>query len=73
MIDDGLHAPNANLYSLKFFLDKLKIGGFAVIEDIHPNSCKEIWNIMTALLPVNFNGALIKTKCAYVYVVKRIS
>ncbi len=72
MIDDGLHAPNANLHSLKFFLNKLKIGGYAVIEDISVNS-KEIWNLTTALLPLNFNGALIKTKLTYVYIVKRIS
>tara|TARA_B100001989_G_C24539211_1_gene466497 strand:- start:1277 stop:2131 length:855 start_codon:yes stop_codon:yes gene_type:complete len=73
MIDDGLHAPNANLHSLRFFLNKLKIGGYAVIEDIHPDSCKEIWDITSALLPFNFNGALIKTRSAYAYVVKRTS
>lgn len=72
MIDDGLHAPNANLYSLKFFLNKLKIGGYAVIEDIGFDS-KEIWELTTAILPSNFNGALINTKSALVYVVKRIS
>ena len=72
MIDDGLHAPNANLHSLKFFLNKIKIGGYAVIEDIGIKS-KEIWMLTSALLPSNFNGALIKTKLAYVYVVKRIS
>tara|TARA_B100000161_G_scaffold215699_1_gene160620 strand:- start:13 stop:855 length:843 start_codon:yes stop_codon:yes gene_type:complete len=72
MIDDGLHAPNANLHSLNFFLSKIKIGGYAVIEDISSNS-KEIWKLTSALLPLNFNGALIKTKLTYVYVVKRIS
>ena len=72
MIDDGLHAPNANLNSLKFFLNKIKIGGYAVIEDINVES-KEIWKLTSALLPSNFNGALIQVKGAYVYVVKRIS
>ena len=72
MIDDGLHSPNANLHSLKFFLDKIKIGGYAVIEDISKES-KEIWDITTSLLPPNFKGALIKTKSAYVFLVERIS
>jgi hypothetical protein len=27
MLDDGLHCPDANLQSLKFFLRKIKIGG----------------------------------------------
>lgn len=72
MIDDGLHSPNANLHSLKFFIKRLKIGGYAVIEDISIHS-KGIWDITTALLPSNFNGALIKTKSAYIYLVKRIS
>ena len=34
MIDDGLHSPNANLHSLKF-LPLLKVGGYAVIEDVN--------------------------------------
>ena len=72
MIDDGLHAPNANLHSLKFFLNKLRIGGYAVIEDISFES-KDVWFLTTELLPSNFIGAFIKTKSAYVYVVKRIS
>ena len=72
MIDDGLHAPNANLHSLKFFLNKIKIGGYAVIEDISSES-REIWELTTALLPSDFSGALIKSKSSYIYVVKRIS
>ena len=31
MIDDGLNAPNANLYSFNFFISKIKICGYAVI------------------------------------------
>jgi hypothetical protein len=72
MIDDGLHSPNANLHSLNFFIHKLKIGGYAVIEDIHKNH-KEIWNTLTCLLPTDYHGALIKTNVAFVYIVKRIA
>ena len=50
MIDDGLHSPNIKLHSLKFFLNKIKIGGYAVIEDINFQS-KEIWKLTSALLP----------------------
>lgn len=72
MIDDGLHAPNANLHSLNFFISKIKIGGYAVIEDIDINA-KQIWNLTTNLLPSNFLSAFIKTKSDYVFIVKRIS
>lgn len=72
MIDDGLHSPNANLHSLKFFITKIKIGGYAVIEDIDLKT-KQIWNLVSTLLPPNFNSAFLKTKSAYVFVVKRIS
>ena len=72
MIDDGLHSPNANLHSLNFFINKIKIGGYAVIEDIDINT-KQIWDLTSTLLPSNFLSAFIKTKSAYVYIVKRIS
>ena len=72
MIDDGLHSPNANLHSLKFFLSRIKVNGYAVIEDINPLSVK-LWVIVTALLSEKYCGALVKTKVSYVYIVKRIS
>ena len=72
MIDDGLHSPNANLHSLNFFIPRLKVNGYAVIEDINPLTVK-LWLIVTALLAENYCGALVKTKGAYIYVVKRVN
>jgi len=71
MIDDGLHSPNANLHSLNFFLPRLKVGGFAVIEDIN-GLTKDMWKIVSALLPVTFKSAFIQTKAASVFVVQRV-
>jgi len=50
MIDDGLHSPNANLHSLEFFLPKLRIGGWAIIEDIGV-AAQPLWEIVGAALP----------------------
>lgn len=72
MIDDGLHAPNANLHSLNFFLPRIKIGGYAIIEDVNIRT-KDIWNIVSTILPNNYESAFIETKAACVFVVKRIS
>lgn len=71
MIDDGLHAPNANLHSLAFFIPRLKIGGFAIVEDIDPGT-SDIWSVVGGLLPDNFVSAFIQTKAAHVFVVKRL-
>mgnify|MGYP001484232284 CR=1 FL=1 len=72
MIDDGLHSPNANLHSLKFFLPRLKVGGYAVVEDIDPEK-ENMWAIVTSLLPNNYHASFIRTKASNVYVVKRLS
>ena len=50
IIDDGLHAPNANLAALMFGLPKLKPGGVFVVEDIHPSHIP-VWQTVAALLP----------------------
>ena len=70
MIDDGLHSPNANIHSLTFFLQKLKVGGYAVIEDI-PTNALDVWMVVSVILPDNFNCQIIQTKAAYMFVVCR--
>lgn len=72
MIDDGLHAPNANLNSMLLFMQKLKIGGYGVIEDINPLT-ESLWKICSSLLYPSFYSAFIKTKSSYVFVFKRIN
>ena len=71
MIDDGLHSPNANLHSLQFFMSHLKIGGYAVIEDIN-EATKPIWKVVSQLIEPNYKSCFIKTKSAAVFVLKRL-
>ena len=52
VIDDGLHAPNANIATLAFALHILKPNGWLVIEDIKTESLP-IWETVSALLPVD--------------------
>jgi len=70
MIDDGLHSPNANLHSLYFFMSHLRIGGYAVIEDINPLT-ENLWKVVSSLIEPNFKSAFISTKASSIYVVQR--
>jgi hypothetical protein len=70
MIDDGLHSLSANLNSIKFFMDKVKIGGYIVIEDIKENN-KDVWLIVNRLIMPKFTSAIYKTKSAYVFIARR--
>jgi len=72
MIDDGLHSPNANLHSLYFFIKKLRVGGYGVIEDISPLT-QNLWKIVTDLLKENFLSALIETKNSSIFIIKRVN
>lgn len=70
MIDDGLHAPNANLHSLHFFLQNIKVGGFAVIEDVN-RLTKPVWEVVGHLIQPSYLTAFIETKSACMFVVQR--
>jgi hypothetical protein len=59
VIDDGLHAPNANILSLFYGLTKIKIGGWVVIEDIGFNSIP-LWPVINQLIPINFKSYLLE-------------
>lgn len=72
MIDDGLHAPVANLNSLGFFLPRLRVGGWAVVEDVNPLT-SDIWRLVTALIEPRYSGSLIATQSASVFVAQRLS
>jgi len=60
IIDDGLHAPNANLATLAFGLTRVRKGGWVVVEDISPTA-KEIWDVAAALLPDGCQSYLVRT------------
>jgi hypothetical protein len=70
MIDDGLHSPNANLHSLFFFLQNIRVGGYAVVEDINILT-KPIWEIVSQLIEPNYSSAFIQTKSACMFIVMR--
>ncbi|MBV8135012.1 MAG: hypothetical protein JO121_05110 [Deltaproteobacteria bacterium] len=53
IIDDGLHSPNANINTVLFGLQRIRIGGWLVVEDIAPNAIP-VWELVAALLPANY-------------------
>jgi SAM-dependent methyltransferase len=69
VIDDGLHAPNANLATLAFALRKLKPGGHVVIEDIDARSLA-VWKLVGTILPRPYNASLFAAKGGNVFVVR---
>lgn len=58
VIDDGLHSPDANIETLKFGLQKVKVGGWVVIEDIG-REARPIWEVVSGLLPKIYESYLI--------------
>jgi hypothetical protein len=72
MIDDGLHSVNANIRSLLFFLEKIKVGGFAVVEDIG-ESALPLWELVGSMLDEKFESFIYTTSKSQVFVVKKIS
>jgi SAM-dependent methyltransferase len=70
VVDDGLHAPNANLAVLAFALNRLKNHGWLVIEDI-PERAVPFWEVVAALLPDRFTSKLLRAQGALVFTVQR--
>lgn len=71
IIDDGLHAPNANLNTLAMGLTTISNNGAIVIEDIPPRAA-EFWAVVAELLaPTSYECILIKMRISYVFVVVR--
>ena len=69
LIDDGLHAPNANMAVLANAFDKIRAGGWLVIEDISPEALP-IWSVTSALLPPQYTSYLIEAKGGMVFAVR---
>ena len=68
IIDDGLHAPNANLSVLLFSLRKL--GGWFIVEDIAP-AALPIWQVIDALMPDGFETSILETGQCLMYVARK--
>jgi SAM-dependent methyltransferase len=69
IIDDGLHAPNANIAVLLFSLSKLRPGGWVVIEDI-AEEASTLWKIVARLIPEVYETHLISAKGGLVFAVQ---
>ena len=70
IIDDGLHSSAANLRTLFYALPKIKKGGWIVIEDIVAEAIP-LWQVVQALLPAEYSGAIYKTKEVMLFAVER--
>lgn len=70
MIDDGLHLPTANLNSLSFFLSRLRLGGFAIIEDV-PVTAEDLWHLVANMLPQSYEACIVRSGPSLLFVVER--
>lgn len=70
IIDDGLHAPNANVSTLTFALQRLKVRGWFVVEDISA-AAVPLWSVVSALLPANYESRLIDANGVFLFLVQR--
>ena len=70
VIDDGLHAPNANLATLIFGLPRLKPGGWLVVEDIKPIAVP-FWQVVAAFLPERYRPCIVSSDRDILFVVER--
>jgi len=69
IVDDGLHAVDANVQTLSFALQRLKPLGWVVIEDIAIAS-QPLWQLVAALLPSTFQSAFIIAKNGCLFAVQ---
>jgi hypothetical protein len=72
VIDDGLHAPSANISVLIYAINRLKVGGWFVVEDIRREALP-IWQIVAALTPTNYRVYLITGMSAFMFAIERLS
>lgn len=69
LIDDGLHAVNANLRSLLFGLDVVRPGGHVVIEDI-PDRLGWFWKMLIPMFARRHECHLVRCRSALVFVLR---
>ena len=74
IIDDGLHAPDANIAIMRLAVQKLKIGGWVVIEDV-PSATTSVWQIVSFLIMhTKYECSLIKAVSgSYLFAARRVS
>ena len=69
IIDDGLHSPSANISTLLFALNRLKLKGWVVIEDISEASLP-IWEVVARILSNSYSPKLIKAKEGFIFAIQ---
>jgi hypothetical protein len=70
MIDDGLHAPVANLNSLCFFANHIRRDGWIVIEDV-PWMNLFFWRLIASRLSSRFDCRFLICKGLHMFVAKK--
>ena len=71
VIDDGLHAPDANMAVLRLGLKIVKVGGWVVIEDIKP-AAAPIWKIVGALIARGIDSHIFQANFELMFAVQRM-
>ena len=67
IIDDGLHAPNANITTFIFALSILKKGGWFVVEDIKEEAVV-IWELASHIIPKDlYKCFIVKTQASVMF------
>jgi len=72
IIDDGLHAPHANIAVLTMALPKLKSGGWFLVEDI-ADEAVPVWQVVSHMMPEGYGAHIIQTRGSIVFAVQRLS
>lgn len=69
IIDDGLHAPHANLAVLLFAMGRLRPGGWVIIEDI-PGAALPLWQVAAKLMRPPYRPHVVRSRSSIVFAVQ---
>lgn len=73
VIDDGLHAPHANIRTLTFGLGHLRSGGWVVVEDIARRS-RGVWRLVGRLIQSEeYRPFVVDTRSALIFAVQKVT
>jgi hypothetical protein len=70
IVDDGLHAPNANIAILTLAMRKLRPGGWVVIEDIAAPAVP-VWQVIASMMPADYVVNLVDGGDGFLFVARR--
>lgn len=70
IIDDGLHAPLANLMTIKALLPRLTPSGYLVIEDVNINALP-VWDIFSDMTKNKLNIKIVRANKAHMVILNK--